>query len=80
MAEMKYVYEYCAAFQDEVDETRRKVDELAADYYDGSDLRRRILRGDQTRANQSPDTAPSRVSRGGWRRTGRDFPDRWPWL
>ena len=25
MAEMKYVYEYCAAFQDEVEETRRKV-------------------------------------------------------
>ena len=31
MAEMKYVYEYCAAFQDKLDETRRKVDELAAD-------------------------------------------------
>jgi hypothetical protein len=79
MAEMKYVYEYCAAFQDEVDETRQKVDELAADEYDGSD--------DDEEYYAETDACESITgycSFGSFVRglaeDWTDFPDRWPWL
>jgi hypothetical protein len=79
MAEMKYVYEYCAAFQDEVDETRRKVDELVADYDDGSDLDEEYW--------AEIDACESITGYGsfdsferGLAQDWRDFPDRWPWL
>ena len=78
MAEMKYVYEYCAAFQDEVDETRQKVDELAADEYDGSD--------DDEEYYAETDACESITgycSFGSFVRglaeDWTDFPDRWPW-
>ena len=79
MAEMKYVYEYCAAFRDEVDETRRKIDELAADDYDGSDIDEQYwaeLYACESITGYSSFKNFVRALAEDW----RDFPDRWPWL
>lgn len=79
MAEMKYVYEYCAAFQDEVDETRRKVDELAADNHDGSDIDEQYwaeLYACESITGYGSFGSFVRGLAEDW----RDFPDRWPWL
>ena len=85
MAEMKYLYGYCRAFQDEVEETRRKVEEHAAgnpaadDYYDGIH--------DGERWHAEADACESITGYGsfgsfmrGLAQDWRDFPDRWPWL
>jgi hypothetical protein len=80
MAEMKYVYEYCAAFRDEVDEMRREVDEHAADNdYDVS--------GDDEEYWTRYYACESITGYGsfgnfvrGLADNWRDFPDRWPWL
>ena len=79
MAEMKYVYEYCAAFQDEVDETRRKVDELAADYYDGSDLDEEY-EAEIDACEEITGYGSFESFERGLAQDWRDFPDRWPWL
>ncbi len=79
MAEMKYVYEYCAAFQDKLDETRRKVDELAADDYDGSDIEKQCHAKIDARISITGYSSFNkfvRVLADNW----WDFPDRWPWL
>ena len=79
MAEMKYVYEYCAAFRDEVDETRRKVDELAAEDYDGSDDDEQYYaERDACESITGYSSFGSFVR--GLAEDWRDFPDRWPWL
>ena len=78
MAEMKYVYEYCAAFQDEVDETRRKVDELAADYYDGSDIDEEY-EAEIDACEEITGYGSFESFERGLAQDWRDFPDRWPW-
>ena len=79
MAEMKYVYEYCAAFRDEVDETRRKVDDLAAEDYDGSDDDEQYYaERDACESITGYSSFGSFVR--GLAEDWRDFPDRWPWL
>jgi hypothetical protein len=79
MAEMKYVYEYCAAFQDEVDEMRRKVDELVADYDDGSDLDEEYWAEIDACESITGYASFDSFERG-LAQDWRDFPDRWPWL
>ena len=70
MAEMKYVYEYCAAFQDEVHETWRKVEELAdgGDYYSERDACESIT-------GYGSFESFMRALAEDW----TDFPDCWPW-
>ena len=84
MAEMKYVYEYCRAFQDEVEETRRKVEEHAAgnpaadDYYDGiHDGERWHAEADACESITGYSSFGSFVR--GLAEDWTDFPDCWPW-
>jgi len=69
MAEMKYVYEYCRAFQDEVDETARKVEALT----DDGEYER-----DACESITGYSTFGSFVR--GLAEDWTDFPDRWPWI
>jgi len=69
MAELKYVYEYCRAFQDEVDETARKVEALT----DDGEYER-----DACESITGYSTFGSFVR--GLAEDWRDFPDRWPWI
>ena len=68
MAEMKYVYEYCRAFQDEVDEMGALVEALTEEHYSERDACESITGyssfGDFVR---------------GLAEDWTDFPDCWPW-
>ena len=85
MAEMKYLYGYCWAFGDEVEETRRKVEEHAAgnpaadDYHDGiHDGERWHAEADACESITGYSSFEKFVR--GLAEDWRDFPDRWPWL
>jgi phage host-nuclease inhibitor protein Gam len=72
---MKYVYEYCRAFQDEVDETARKVEALTdGDYAWRKDRAERDACESIT--GYSDFDSFARALAEDW----TDFPDRWPWL
>jgi phage host-nuclease inhibitor protein Gam len=74
LAEMKYVYEYCRAFQDEVDETARKVEALTdGDYAWRKDRAER----DACESITGYSSFGSFVR--GLAEDWTDFPDRWPW-
>jgi len=68
MAELKYVYEYCRAFQDEVDEMGALVEALTEEHYSERDACESITGyssfGDFVR---------------GLAEDWTDFPDCWPW-